>query len=291
MQKSVSLAKNSSLRITTQQSLRRLGLCSPTTTGQQTSPVIFPEKRSSSRGKASTRGDTGVNNVDPKKARREEHGIDIGDEKSDLLGYDVFSGKLSVDKQKYSKISEEQASQNTNVDPVDAKLTSKALIWGSEILHLDDVISVNLFRFDCLGLPYCASFFRLFIHLFDSQLSYCAGLRYLTVHAYPLRKGSCFRFTKSGRNQKDFRFFASSPEDALQWVNAFADQQCYINSLPHPMASKKQSPGLTFNDFAPEMYIRCKTPPKMLVILNPRSGRGRSSKVFGDIVEPIFKVS
>ncbi|KAI3448778.1 hypothetical protein Pfo_005443 [Paulownia fortunei] len=262
MQKSGSLSKHSSLRLTTQQSLRRLGLCSQVATGQQTSPVVFPEKRNS-RGKAARCGDLSVNNNDPNEAKREEHRIDIGDEQSDLLGYEVFSGKLSLDKRKSSKNSEVQTSENANLDAVDAKLTSKALIWGSKILRLNDVIS----------------------------LSCCVGLRHFTVHAYPFRKGSCGLFMKSGRSRKDFRFFASTSDDAIQWVNAFADQQCYVNCLPHPMASKKQSSDLIFNEFPPESYIRCKSPPKMLVILNPRSGRGRSSKVFHGLVEPIFKLA
>ncbi|KAL2521569.1 sphingoid long-chain bases kinase 1 [Forsythia ovata] len=83
-------------------------------------------------------------------------------------------------------------------------------------------------------------------------------------------------------------FVASTSEDALQWVNAFAYQQCYVNCLPHPMASKKHGSDSIVNEFPPES-IRCKSPSKMLVILNPRSGRGRSSKVFG-LVEPIFKI-
>ncbi|GFP93248.1 sphingoid long-chain bases kinase 1 [Phtheirospermum japonicum] len=256
MQKSVSLSKHSSLRLTTQQSLRRLGLCSQVSTGQQTSPVVFPEKRNS-RGKATT-----VNNDNPNEAKRDEHRIDVGDEKSDLLGYEVFSGKLSLDKSKACKNLETQtASENANLDAVDAKLTSKALIWGSNIVRLDDVIS----------------------------LSCCVGLRHFTLHSYPNRKGSCRLFTKSVRSRKDFRFFASTSEDAIQWVNAFADQQCYVNCLPHPMASKKQSSNLIFNEFPLESYVKCKSPPKMLVILNPRSGRGRSSKVFHGVVEPIFK--
>ncbi|GER37277.1 sphingosine kinase [Striga asiatica] len=257
MQKSVSLSKHNSLRLTTQQSLRRLGLCSQVSTGQQTSPVVFPEKRNS-RGKAAS-----ANNANPNEAKRDEHRIDVGDEKSDLLGYEVFTGKLSLDKRKSCKNLEVQTSESSNSDTVDAKLTSKALIWGSNILRLDDVIS----------------------------LSYCVGLRHFTVHAYPVRKGSCYLFTKSGRSRKDFRFFASTSDDAIQWVNAFADQQCYVNCLPHPMASKKLSSDLVFNEFPPESYIRCKSAPKMLVILNPRSGRGRSSKVFHGLVEPIFKLS
>lgn len=126
------------------------------------------------------------------------------------------------------------------------------------------------------------------------QVSYNVGLRHFTVHSYPLKKGSfglsCFM--KPRRSRKDFRFLASSIEDAVQWVGGFADQQCYVNCLPHPLlSSKKQaSSELLPIDTPPELIFKCKSPPKMLVILNPRSGRGRSSKVFDSIVEPIFKV-
>ncbi|KAK6121501.1 hypothetical protein DH2020_044761 [Rehmannia glutinosa] len=291
MQKSGSLSKHSSLRLTTQQSLRRLGLCSQVATGQQTSPVVFPEKRNS-RGKSARGGDLSVNIDNPNAAKREEHRIDVGDEQSDLLGYEVFSGKLSLDKRKYSKNVEVQTSENANLNAVDAKLTSKALIWGSNILRLDDVISVN----SCRSIANFVWIFATFISwlptsLFLWQLSCCVGLRHFTVHSYPFKKASCGLFMKSGRSRKDFRFFASTSEDAVLWVNAFADQQCYVNCLPHPMASKKQSSDLIFNEFPPESYIRCKSPPKMLVVLNPRSGRGRSSKVFHGLVEPIFKLA
>ncbi|KAG6436752.1 hypothetical protein SASPL_101654 [Salvia splendens] len=235
MQNSGSLSKHSSLRLTTQQSLHRLGLCSQVSTARQTSPIVFPEKRNS-RGKTTKCGELSVGNDDPNGAKRTEHRIDVGDEKSDLLGYELFSGKLSLDKTKSSKNSELQTLENSNSD----------------------------------------------------ALSYCVGLRHFTAHSYPFRKGSCF-LMKSGRSRKDFQIFASTPEDAIQWVNAFADQKCSVNCLPHPMASKKQNLDSIFDEFPPESYIRCKSPPKMLVILNPRSGRGRSSKVFNALVEPIFK--
>lgn len=141
MQKTASLSKNSSLKLTPQHSIRRLGLCSQIATGQQTSPIVFPEKRN--RGKASSRGNSSVSNNDTKKGTREEHRIDIGDEQSDLLGYEVFSAKLVHDKRKSSK--------NTNVpseteshDAVDAKLSSKALVWGTQMLRLGDVVSVSI---------------------------------------------------------------------------------------------------------------------------------------------------
>uniref|UniRef100_A0A5B7A0Q8 Putative ATP-NAD kinase-like domain-containing protein n=1 Tax=Davidia involucrata TaxID=16924 RepID=A0A5B7A0Q8_DAVIN len=265
MQKGGSLSKNTSLRLTPQQSLRRLGFCSQIATGQHSSPIVFPEKRS--KVKTSRRGDINVTIDDPKKTKREEHRIDIGDEQSDLLGYEVFSGKLVLDKGKTSKSTDLKTSTEiTNQDAVDAKLTSKALVWGSHMLCLEDVISV----------------------------SYNVGLRHFTVHSYPVKKGSCGLscFMKTGRSRKDFRFLASSSEEALQWVTAFADQQCFVNCLPHPLvSSKKQASDLVACDFPAESHIKCKSPPKMIVILNPRSGRGRSSKVFHGVVEPIFKLA
>lgn len=113
------------------------------------------------------------------------------------------------------------------------------------------------------------------------------------MHSYPMKKGSCSLscFMKSGRTRKDFRFLASTPEEAHQWVSGFADQNCFVNCLPHPLvSSKKQASDLITSDFPLEPLIKCKSPPRMLVILNPRSGRGRSSKVFHRLVEPIFKV-
>ncbi|KAM5566320.1 hypothetical protein ABKV19_014820 [Rosa sericea] len=281
MQKSGSVSKNS-LRVTTpQQSLRRLGLCSQIATatgGQHSSPIVFPEKQKRHKIKASKTPTTPASADDPNSLKTFEHRIDIpasaaGDEKSDLLGYAVFSGKLVLDKSKTTLVNttstdpQQQTSSSTNQEAVDAKLTSKALIWGSHMLHLDDVISV----------------------------SYNVGLRHFTVHSYPLKKGSfglsCFM--KPRRSRKDFRFLASSIEDAVQWVGGFADQQCYVNCLPHPLlSSKKQaSSELLPIDTPPELIFKCKSPPKMLVILNPRSGRGRSSKVFHSIVEPIFKLA
>ena len=151
MQKGASLSTNNSLRLTPQQSLRRLNFCSQIATGQHSSPIVFPEKRS--KGRASRRGD--INNIsdDPKSLKREEHRIDIGDEQSDLLGYEVFSGKLILDKRKTNKSADVQSSTDiTNQDAVDAKLTSKALVWGSHMLRLDDVISVCSLRFAFLYL-------------------------------------------------------------------------------------------------------------------------------------------
>ena len=125
------------------------------------------------------------------------------------------------------------------------------------------------------------------------QVSYHSGLRYFTVHSCPLEKRSsglsCFM--KPRRTQKDLKFISTSPHEAFRWVNSFADQQCYVNLLPHPMvSSKKHSSELIPFDAMLDPYVKCRSPPKILVILNPRSGHGRSSKVFHGKVEPIFKV-
>ncbi|KAJ7942592.1 sphingoid long-chain bases kinase 1 [Quillaja saponaria] len=264
-----------------QQSLRRLGLCSQIATGgQHSSPIVFPEKRGkvkSSRKSREVTAPTATRADDQEKEKSFEHRIDIGggggggDEKSDLLGYVVFSGKLILDKRKTTTNHAGDAQQTTsdvsNQEAVDAKLTSKALVWGSNVLPLKDVISI----------------------------SYNVGLRHFTAHSYPLKKASCgiSCFIKSRRSRKDFRFVASNTEEALQWVGGFADQQCYVNCLPHPLVSSKKqaSSELLPTDTPPELLFKCKSPPKMLVILNPRSGRGRSSKVFHGIVEPMFKLA
>ncbi|PNY07783.1 sphingoid long-chain bases kinase 1-like protein [Trifolium pratense] len=263
-----------------QQSFRRLGLCSQiSTAGEHSSPIVFPEKRGKVKAskKPTTDGIRQSGDQDA-AAKNFEHRIDIGaaaaagDEKSDLLGYVVFSGKLVLDKRKISVNNNNNDAQQTSFDTtnqaaVDAKLTSKALLWGSHVLHLDDVISV----------------------------SYHAGLKHFTVHSYPMKKASCGLscFIKSRRSRKDFRFVASTVEEAIQWVGGFADQHCFVNCLPHPLvSSKKQASSELFQtDTPPELLFRCKTPPKMLVILNPRSGRGRSSKVFHSVVEPIFRLA
>lgn len=228
-------------------------------TGHPTSPVVFPEKQGH---RVSTV------NEDPQKANVQEHRVDI-DELSDLLGYDIFSGKLAfVKSSKSGGIDDQSGSGHANPTFFDAKLTSKALIWGSQTLLLDDVVSV----------------------------SYNTGLRYFNVHAYPLskRSGGLSCIFKPNRCRKDFRFLASSSEEAIQWVSGFADLQFFVKCSPHPMSSsrKKSAKDLVGSDpLFGEPYIKCKSPPRIFVILNPRSGHGRSSKVFHGKVQPIFEVS
>jgi hypothetical protein len=175
--KSSAASAAAALRLSSpQQSFRRLGLCSQlSTAGEHSSPIVFPEKRSKLKSgkKNSTdaiRASSG-DHQDAAAAKNFEHRIDIpggGDEKSDLLGYVVFSGKLALDKRKISvnnNNNKTDAQQQTSFDTtnqaaVDAKLTSKALLWGSHVLHLDDVISVILIHCFCLRLRPC----------FDKQL-------------------------------------------------------------------------------------------------------------------------
>lgn len=143
----------SALRLSSpQQSLRRLGLCSQIATGEHSSPIVFPEKRGKVKASRKTSVPTTIRPDDQDITKNFEHRIDIagaggggGDEKSDLLGYVVFSGKLILDKRKLAtndNADAQQTSEITNQDAVDAKLTSKALAWGSHVLHLYDVISV-----------------------------------------------------------------------------------------------------------------------------------------------------
>jgi hypothetical protein len=232
---------------------------SPTATEQDPSPV-FPETSNAKFLKQKSAEDA---IKDPEKAITHDNRIE--DEKSDLLGYEVCSGKLTLDNKDRS-VSGEQSGSGSSGSCFDARLTTEALVWGSNILKLEDIVSV----------------------------SYNSGLRHFTVHACPLEKRSnglsCFM--KPRRTQKDLRFLSTTPHEAFRWINGFADQQCYVNLLPHPMASsKKHSSELIPFDAMLDPYVKCRSPPKILVVLNPRSGHGRSSKVFHGKVEPIFKLA
>jgi len=142
MQTTGGLPEHNPIRLTPQQSARRLGFCSQIATGQHCSPVVFPEKRS--KGKVSRCTGVSASGDDPQTAKRDEHRIDLGDEKCDLLGYEIFSGKLILDKRKTKRSTDEQTPTETKShQAVVAKLTSKALVWGSDMLYLEDVISVS----------------------------------------------------------------------------------------------------------------------------------------------------
>ncbi|KAH9316896.1 hypothetical protein KI387_018665, partial [Taxus chinensis] len=238
---------------------------SQVTSGQNFSPVITSERPS--RVKSSKTKEQNVSSENSAHSKVHEHKIDIGDESSDLLGHLLISGKLVPDKKNSGSGLNNQSSKSKTVKAeIDAKLTSKAFVWGSHYLSLRDIISV----------------------------SYNEGVRRFTVHSCPFVKRAWLacQFGKTQRKQKDLHFLASSPEDALRWVTAFADQQLFVNCLPHPLSSSKQQGSfMDARDFAPIEAVRCKSPPVMLVILNPRSGRGRSSKVFYNKVQPIFKLA
>jgi hypothetical protein len=123
------------------------------------SPIVFPEKQKRSKklkaAASNSKRSMEVVADDPfpfNQPKIDELKIDIGggaaagDENSDLLGYAVFSGKLILDKRSasssyHSNTTKDQA-DITNQQAVDAKLTSKALVWGSHMLHLEHVISV-----------------------------------------------------------------------------------------------------------------------------------------------------
>lgn len=128
-----------------------------------------------------------------------------------------------------------------------------------------------------------------------SQVTYSNGLRHFTVHAYPSKKksfGLCCFSRKSERTQKDFRFLATTPDEAVQWVSGLAEQHCFVNLQAHPLVSSKKQPSdFVINEtIFDQPAIKRRSTPRILVILNPRSGHGRSSKVFHNKVEPIFKV-
>uniref|UniRef100_A0A0E0KTC9 DAGKc domain-containing protein n=1 Tax=Oryza punctata TaxID=4537 RepID=A0A0E0KTC9_ORYPU len=251
--------ENPTSRSSSQKSSRRSGSRrSQKSAGQQSSPTVFPEKKGKS--KSSRQKHLVFDNKDSKKAKNNEQKNDVVDEKSNFSGYEIYSGKLFFDKK--NRITGDQISANGKADTTDVRLTSKALIWGSSLLSLEDVISV----------------------------SYSSGVQHFIVHAYPSKK---YLFGKTQRVRKDLRFIAPTVEEAISWVTCFAEQNIYVNMLPLPPTSSTEQDldgplsGALF-DHPP---IKCRTPPRILVILNPRSGHGRSCKVFHDKAEPIFKLA
>ncbi|KAG6503383.1 hypothetical protein ZIOFF_035695 [Zingiber officinale] len=84
-----------------------------------------------------------------------EHRLDIGDENYDLLGYEVYSGKLVLNnKNKGTTANEQIGSRIGNSDSIDAKLSSKALAWGSHVLYVGDVISLVGFEMEVVKIEY-----------------------------------------------------------------------------------------------------------------------------------------
>ncbi|KAH1031081.1 hypothetical protein J1N35_043255 [Gossypium stocksii] len=147
-----------------QQSLRRLNLCSQIAT--HSSPIVFLKKRTNKPKAFSKRSEASITDNQTEKRK-------------------------NVPNDNNNSTVEKDSSNDTAYGQVvAAKLTSKALVWGSHVLPLDDVVSV----------------------------SYNVGVRHFTMHSYPLKKGACgfSDFIKPKRSQKDFRFLASSVEEAVQ---------------------------------------------------------------------------
>jgi hypothetical protein len=93
-----------------------------------------------------------VDSRDAKKGKNHERRIDVVDEMSNFVGFEVYAGKLFFDRKNRSKGVDDHLAANRKADATDARLTSKALIWGSTVLSLEDVISVSFSDQDALQL-------------------------------------------------------------------------------------------------------------------------------------------
>ncbi|KAI5054906.1 hypothetical protein GOP47_0030428 [Adiantum capillus-veneris] len=184
-----------------------------------------------------------------------DHKIEVGPECLNLLGEYVFTGQLVRDK-KNSKETNEKAQ-------VMAKLTAKELTWGSETLKVADIVSI----------------------------SHVLHTRRFTVHSYPWLK-SRWPCRKTCRKRKDIHFLAPVPEEAAKWVVAFQSLNCFINYSPQPLPpSKRQGSIVETRDSPVYDASKCLLDRVMLVILNPRSGRGCARKIYDSKVEPILKLA
>lgn len=134
--------ENPTSRSSSQKSSRRSNSRrSQKSAGQHSSPST-QEKRSKSR--SSRQKHLVIDDKDAKKGKSHDHKTDVADERSNFLGYEVYSGKLIFDKTNKSTSNNNQLPAKGKADATDARLTSKALIWGSSLLLLEDVISVSL---------------------------------------------------------------------------------------------------------------------------------------------------
>ena len=130
-------SRNSSQKSSRRSSSRR----SQKSVGQQSSPTVFPEKRGKSRSLRQKHA--AVESKDAKRGKNQERRTDVVDEMSNFVGFEVYAGKLFFDRKNKSKGVDDHLSANRKADATDARLTSKALIWGSTVLSLEDVISVS----------------------------------------------------------------------------------------------------------------------------------------------------
>eukprot|EP00250_Pteridium_aquilinum_P034196 c7224_g1_i1 orf=445-2706(+) len=181
--------------------------------------------------------------------------IEVSSEGLNLLGKVIISGQLSVD----NKTSKENA-ENVYVA---ARLTTREFAWNCTSLKSEDIVAV----------------------------SYSDGTRRFTVHSFPFPR-STWPLKKRRRKRKDSHFLAVNPEEALKWIHAFESLKCFVNHSPHPLPSaKRQSSKIDAQDLPSDIGQCCRSGRAMLVILNPRSGRGRARKVYNSEVEPILKLA
>lgn len=125
------------------------------------------------------------------------------------------------------------------------------------------------------------------------QVSCYEDSQRITIHSYAFVRTRWVpeTFGRARRCRTDLHFTASTVEEALGWVAAFAQQGCYIQFLPHPNSSKKGSASTeTTTPSAAKEAVKCRASREMLVVLNPKSGRGRARKVFRSKVQPILEV-
>ena len=110
----------------------------------------------------------------------------------------MLFGKLVPVKKKSSVgLDNQTMKSNTMKVEVNTKLTIKVFVWDTHFLTLDDIIIV----------------------------SSSDGFRCFTMHSYPLVKRSWVpsSLIKTKRRRKDLHFLASTTDDALWWVIAFAE--------------------------------------------------------------------
>eukprot|EP00250_Pteridium_aquilinum_P013691 c21507_g2_i1 orf=57-2024(-) len=184
-----------------------------------------------------------------------DHKIEVNPEARDLLGEVIFTGLLAPDKKKSKETAEK--------GQVSAKLTIKEFSWGFKTLKLADIVSV----------------------------SHVLHTRRFTIYSFPFEK-SRWPCKKACRKRRDFHFLAPRPDDASKWVAAFQSLKCFVNYSPQPLPpSKRQGFIVDAKDTPPNDALSCQSDRVMLVVLNPRSGRGCARKIYDSKVEPILKLA
>ncbi|PWZ11035.1 Sphingoid long-chain bases kinase 1 [Zea mays] len=166
---------------------------SPTAADQQPSPVS-PETSNSSIFSKQKDVDDAIKDSE----KLSTHTIRIEDEKSDLLGSEIYSGKLTLDNKTKSS-SNEQSGSGSSSNCFDARLSTEALIWGSNILKLEDIVS-----FDAMFDPYvkCQSPPKILVILNPRSGHGSAQQDFLAMS--PLRLGICLStFIRVGIMNRD----------------------------------------------------------------------------------------